>query len=199
MSTFTAHVERLDCSGGVTGTVFDPRIELRDDEVVITFMVNELPDGPQLCPGNDQVAVDVDLGEPIGNRMLVDGACASGTEAASTGACSDGSVRWTPPVIQDCEQPAAPTRSLDRSAMPSPREAAGPDGRDEFGNDVIEALRPIAVGGDAGALVANLRALGWTVTVVERSTTTTTVTPDLTWDRLVVTTCGDVVDEITFD
>jgi hypothetical protein len=55
------------------------------------------------------------------------------------------------------------------------------------------------VGADAGAVVANLRALGWTVTVVERSTTTTTVTPDLRWDRLVVTTCGDVVDEITFD
>lgn len=199
MSIFTAHVERLGCSGGVTGTVFDPQIALRDDEVVITFMVNELPDGPQLCPGNDQIAVEVDLGEPIGNRTLVDGSCVSGTAAAPTGACSDGSARWTPPVVQDCEQPAAPARPLDRSAMPLPREAAGPDGRDEFGSEVIEALRPIAVGADAGAVVANLRALRWTVTVVERSTTTTTITPDLRWDRLVVTTCGDVVDEITFD
>lgn len=199
MSIFTARVERLGCSGGVTGTVFDPQIALRDDEVVITFTVDELPDGTQLCPGNDQVAVEVDLGEPIGNRTLVDGACVSGTAAASTGACSDGSVRWTLPVVQDCEQPVAPARPLDRSAMPSPRAAAGPDGRDEFGSEVIEALRPIAVGADAGAVVANLRALGWTVTVVERSTTTTTITPDLRWDRLVVTTCGDVVDEITFD
>ena len=28
MSIFTAHVERLGCSGGVTGTVFDPQIAL---------------------------------------------------------------------------------------------------------------------------------------------------------------------------
>jgi hypothetical protein len=102
MSTFTAHVERLGCSGGVTGTAIDPQIALRDDEVVITFTVKELPDGPQLCPGNDEVAVGVDLGEPIGNRTLVDGACVSGTAAASTGACSDGSVRWTPPVERRC-------------------------------------------------------------------------------------------------
>lgn len=121
MSTFTAYVERLGCSGGVTGTVLDPQIALRDHEVVITFTVDALPDGPQLCPGNDQVAVEVDLGEPIGNRTLVDVACLSGTAGASAGVCSSGSVRWAPPAIQDCEQPAAPARLLERSAMPSPR------------------------------------------------------------------------------
>ena len=91
------------------------------------------------------------------------------------------------------------TVKLARHADYAAQPPAGADGRDEFGSDVIEALRARAVGADAGAVVANLWALGWTVTVVQRSTTTTTVTPALRWDRLVVTTCGDVVDEITFD
>ena len=83
--------------------------------------------------------------------------------------------------------------------MPIPREPGGAEGRGEFGEEVVDALTPMVVGADAGAVVANLRALGWTVTVIERSATTTTMTPDVLWSRIVVTTCGDVVDEVSFD
>jgi hypothetical protein len=55
------------------------------------------------------------------------------------------------------------------------------------------------VGTDAGASVAQLRAAGWTVTVGERTQSSTTAAPDLLWRRLTITTCDGLVDEITFD
>jgi plastocyanin len=90
---FTAYVTRLSCNGGVTGRVLEPTIEKVDTRVVVTFTVEALP-GPHACPGNDQVPIVVDLGEPLGNRQLVDGACRSGGQAATTAFCADGSVRW---------------------------------------------------------------------------------------------------------
>jgi hypothetical protein len=97
-STFTALVSRLGCNNGVTGEVLRPGVVLTDHEVIVTFTVEHDPDGGT-CPGNDLVPYVVDLGEPLGNRDLVDGSCRAGGAAATTSHCAEdyeGSVRWRP-------------------------------------------------------------------------------------------------------
>jgi len=105
-STFTALVTRLGCSGGVTGRVLRPGIELTATEAVVTFTV-EAQTGASPCPGNDAVPYEVDLGQPLGDRALVDGGCAPGGPAATTGSClgEDGDVRWRPggEEARECE------------------------------------------------------------------------------------------------
>jgi hypothetical protein len=197
---FEALVTRLGCAGGVTGEVLEPDISLGADDVTIEFAVDSIS-GDQSCPDNDQVAVNIDLGEPIGDRSLVDGAC-SIREAATTLFCTDEGVRWTPaPPSPDCNGPAAPQRTLDMALVPAPPTARGPDadGRQEFGAQVIEALKPMILGADTETVAATLRGSGWTVTIVELPVTTTTATPDLLWSRLVITTCGGRVEAVAFD
>jgi hypothetical protein len=93
--TFTAYVSRLGCNGGVTGKVLQPTIQKSDTRIVVTFTVEAAPPGFHTCQGNDRVPMLVDLGEALGDRQLVDGACRSGAEAATTAFCVDGSVRWS--------------------------------------------------------------------------------------------------------
>ena len=93
---FTVYVTRLGCSGGETGTVLDPQITRSESEIAITFDVEDIGDGEHTCPGNNAVPVEVDLREPVGDRILLDGACAPGRPAASTAVCSDSAVRWAP-------------------------------------------------------------------------------------------------------
>lgn len=88
----TALVTRLDCDSGVTGTVNDPDIELADDEVLLTFTVTPGDPAGGGCQGNDEVACQVQLPEALGDRALVDGACAS-TRAGDTASCQPGGVR----------------------------------------------------------------------------------------------------------
>lgn len=85
-STFTAVVSRLGCNSGVTGTVLRPGVQITDTEVVVTFTVESDPDGGR-CPSNDRVPYEVDLGQALGDRTLVDGSCIGG-EAATTSFCS---------------------------------------------------------------------------------------------------------------
>lgn len=96
-TTFTALVTRLGCSGGMTGEVLEPTIEMGETEVVVTFFVAALDsDLEQTCPDNDEVRYEVSLDEPIGQRQLLDGSCRSGGEAASTSFCAAGAARWSP-------------------------------------------------------------------------------------------------------
>lgn len=91
----TALVTRLGCNGGRTGKVLEPVVSADGEQVVVTFSVEPVPGGD--CPGNDSVPYVVELGGPLGDRELVDGACLSG-DAASTSHCSDGAVRWPAPA-----------------------------------------------------------------------------------------------------
>lgn len=93
--TFTAYVTRLGCSNGRTGDVLTPIVRRSQTEVVVTFTV-AATSGFQLCPSNDAVPVVVDIGEPIGHRVLVDGACGPGGAALSLPPCHHGGTRWTP-------------------------------------------------------------------------------------------------------
>jgi len=96
-SSFIALVTRLECSGGVTGEVFEPVVEASGSDIVVTFFVAPLDsDLEQSCPENDAVPYEVDLGQPIGTSRLFDGACREGAEASSTRLCAGGAVRWAP-------------------------------------------------------------------------------------------------------
>jgi hypothetical protein len=94
-SNFTVLVSRLGCNSGVTGEAQQPEVQLDDGEVIITFTVR--PDEPSsaTCPSNDQVPYDVELGEPLGDRALVDGQCLSGAEAVGTADCPTDGVRYS--------------------------------------------------------------------------------------------------------
>ena len=96
--SFTAVVNRLGCSGGVTGEVYEPGIVIGDSEIVVTFSVEPLDPGDYACPSNDEVPYVVNIGEPIGERRLVDGACLDDGEAASTSSCEAGPERWSAPA-----------------------------------------------------------------------------------------------------
>jgi hypothetical protein len=93
---FTALVTRLGCNGGVTGQVLAPEIQLSTSEVVVTFEVAPKQTGSATCPGNDEVAYEVDLGEQLRGRALVDGQCLPGADARRTAFCSAGPTRFRP-------------------------------------------------------------------------------------------------------
>lgn len=57
--------------------------------------VAPLSQGAANCPDNNEVLVSMALTEQIGERSLVDGACA-GEEPAATVMCTP-DVRWSPP------------------------------------------------------------------------------------------------------
>lgn len=104
-----------------------------------------------------------------------------------------------PPETVPCPAVSDPTRGFDLSVLPTPSADAGSEGRDEFGQAVVEALEPMILGADANRIVASLRGNGWTVTVVDDPVPTTTATPDLLWNRLVVSICDERVNAVAFD
>ncbi len=73
--TFTALVTERECASGQSseGRVVGPDILEVGDEVLVTFAVRPLGGDMQSCPGNPATRVVVDLGEPLGDRQLLDG------------------------------------------------------------------------------------------------------------------------------
>lgn len=92
-TSFTANVLRLECSGGRTGDVLPPRVEWSDSQLTVTFSAVPLATGiGQRCPMNDRTPYVVTLDRSIGDRDLVDGACASVGQGFDE--CADGGLRW---------------------------------------------------------------------------------------------------------
>lgn len=91
-----AEVRRLGCAGGMTGRVLEPKVVVRGDEIVITFEVatpiGRLNTGI-VCASNDVKTFVVNLGEPVGDRRLVDGACERRSPVRDPW-CADDGVRW---------------------------------------------------------------------------------------------------------
>lgn len=85
-------VTRLGCASGKTGSVLAPQVKVEADRILIRTDVAAL-EGAHECPSNDSVALTINLGQPIGDRQLVDAACLE-TEASSTTFCSDNGLRW---------------------------------------------------------------------------------------------------------
>ena len=84
-SSFTALVSRLRCSGGTTGRILRPGVVVTHTEVIVRFTAEALGPGAFTCQGNDWVPYRVDIGQPIGNRTLVEGGCAPGGAAEGHG------------------------------------------------------------------------------------------------------------------
>jgi hypothetical protein len=96
-TTFAALVSRLGCAGGETGQVLSPDIRAVDGQVIVTFQVASLPEGStKTCQSNKQVAYDVVLNEPLGDKVLYDGACLDGAPAAATSLCLPNGERYQP-------------------------------------------------------------------------------------------------------
>ncbi len=71
---FDALVTEMSCNSGepADGRIVGPQIVRTADTVLIVFAVRPRP-GDQDCQGNPSTRVRVDLGEPLGNRALLDG------------------------------------------------------------------------------------------------------------------------------
>jgi hypothetical protein len=83
----------MGCNSGVTGQVLTPEIHRTEDQIVVTFSV--APTRSQgRCPSNENIPYDVDLGEPMQDRAIVDGQCLPGRVAAATAECIDGPTRF---------------------------------------------------------------------------------------------------------
>lgn len=95
-TTFTALVSRLSCNSGVTGEVLAPDIQFSESTVAVTFSVAPAGPGGGDCQGNEEVAYEVALGEPLLDRNLVDGQCLPGGEAVNTSACAPDPTRHKP-------------------------------------------------------------------------------------------------------
>jgi hypothetical protein len=85
-------VTRLGCAGGITGETLPPEITYEPERVIVRVDV-EAPDGrDDSCPGNDAVPLTVQLAEPIGSRLLIDGGCLRPDGGESIRCSQD--VRW---------------------------------------------------------------------------------------------------------
>lgn len=93
-TAFTAHVARLACNSGVTGKVLDPSVEETATTVVVTFTVAPARPGAKTCQFNNTVPHVVRLEAPLGDRVLVDGACLPRGGARTTSLCSRDGVRY---------------------------------------------------------------------------------------------------------
>ncbi len=90
-------VVRADCAGGKTGQVTGADVQLGAQQVVVGVFVEELAEGAYSCPSNDTVPYTLELGEALGERELVDGACLD-AQYESSPACGNGGLRYQPPV-----------------------------------------------------------------------------------------------------
>jgi len=92
-------VTRTGCASGHTGEIMEPVVSMGVSDIIIRTDVAPLKTGDgahgYVCPGNDSVAVTVDLPEPIGERVLLDAICLDGPDIDYAD-CMDGPIRWSP-------------------------------------------------------------------------------------------------------
>ena len=74
--SFVALVTERACASGRSseGRVVGPDVVVVDHDILVTFAVRPQGGEIQECPGNPSTRVVVDLGEPLGDRTLLDGA-----------------------------------------------------------------------------------------------------------------------------
>ncbi len=63
---------------------------------MVTFFVAPKQADLAPCPSNEQVPFDIDLGEPLQSRILVDGHCLPGQRGTGTIFCSPDGIRFKP-------------------------------------------------------------------------------------------------------
>lgn len=72
---FDALVTEVSCNSGqpADGRIVGPQIVKTAETVLVTFAVRPRPGDFQSCPTNPSTRIRVDLGEPLGDRELLDG------------------------------------------------------------------------------------------------------------------------------
>lgn len=66
--------------------------------MVLTFQAEALPEGDYPCPSNDAVPYTVELRQPVGSRVLMDGfRTLLGSSCLAPGARCDPEQRWPVP------------------------------------------------------------------------------------------------------
>jgi hypothetical protein len=73
-STFPVEVLERECASGqpADGRIADPIVEYGADAIIVTIPVRRV-EGGATCPGNPWTPFVLELEEPIGNRLLLDG------------------------------------------------------------------------------------------------------------------------------
>jgi hypothetical protein len=72
---FDAMVTEMACNSGkaADGRIVGPQFVKSPASILVIFAVRPRPGGFQTCPSNPATRVQADLGEPLGNRKLLDG------------------------------------------------------------------------------------------------------------------------------
>jgi len=98
-------------------------VRVDDEAVTVTFYVEPNPSDVS-CPGNDEVAWEVELPEPLGPRELVDGQCSRGGEASGSTFCRPDGVRY-PAAAGAPAVALTVAEEVDRSTMVVPNRSRG--------------------------------------------------------------------------
>lgn len=74
-TVFRARVTEIPCVGGQPSDdrLQPPIVVYGEETVLVAFVVTPPADGGGDCPGNPPASVEVELREPLGNRILLDG------------------------------------------------------------------------------------------------------------------------------
>jgi hypothetical protein len=91
-TNFTASVMSVQCGGGPFITT---EVSAEADRIIITLAQEPYP-GPQTCVGRPPESYTVEIGEPIGDRTLIDGMCIQ-NPGVGGGLCDPDGVRWPLP------------------------------------------------------------------------------------------------------
>ena len=72
---FDALVTEMSCNSGqpADGRIVGPQIVKTAETVLLTFAIRPRSGDFQTCPSNPSTRIRADLGEPLGNRTLLDG------------------------------------------------------------------------------------------------------------------------------
>jgi hypothetical protein len=74
-TSFTAQVLEHSCASGRSpeGRIVEPRIQYGATQIIVTFFVRFAPGNFQTCEGNPSGPYQVQLAQPLGARVLMDG------------------------------------------------------------------------------------------------------------------------------
>tara|TARA_R100000306_G_scaffold52139_1_gene49048 strand:- start:258 stop:713 length:456 start_codon:yes stop_codon:yes gene_type:complete len=94
-TSFQALVNNVQCTSGREPVVEDVLVESDASSMTVTVMVRSY-DGDQDCQGTPPVSHVIDLGERLGDRVLIDGGCLPGQQGRDTALCPPDEIRFSP-------------------------------------------------------------------------------------------------------
>ncbi len=93
-TSFEALVNNVRCTSGREPVVEEVQVESDGSSMTVTVMVRSY-DGDQDCQGTPPVSHVIDLGERLGDRVLIDGGCLPGQQGRGTSLCPPDEIRFS--------------------------------------------------------------------------------------------------------